>query len=142
MQAVNFGQVQQREKMHELSAFGHPDGNGACNSLIDWFETRESDALMELSIERVINTITYTYAGSHTIGGFIDRFNGLIYEHNKYVGAVLYPPDRQLRMFTMAISGETKSLTIMDIAFTQKWTLEYLQAQPRIKEAQLIPHNY
>ena len=42
----------------------------------------------------------------------------------------------------MAITGETKFSTILDIAFTQKWTLEYLQAQLRIKEVQLSPHNY
>ena len=42
----------------------------------------------------------------------------------------------------MAITGETKYSTILDIAFTQKWTLDYLQAQLRIKEVKLIPHNY
>ena len=86
---------------------------------------------MALSIERAINAITYTDADTQSIGGFIDRFNGLIYEHTKYVGTVLYPPDRQLRMFTMSITGEKKFSTILDIAFTQKWTLESLQEQLR-----------
>ena len=119
--------------MHGSSAFGHPNGNGAWKSLIELFDTRKSNELMALSIERTIIDITYTDADTQTIGGFIDRFNGLIYEHTKYVGAVLYPSDRQLRMFTMDITGETKFSTILDIAFTQKWTLEYLQAQLRIK---------
>ena len=35
-----------------------------------------------------------------------------------------------------------KVATILYIAFTHKWTLEYLQAQLRIKEVQLSPHNY
>ena len=60
LQAVTFGQVQHRVKMHESPAFGHPNGNGAWKSLIDWFETRESNELMALSIERAINAITYT----------------------------------------------------------------------------------
>ena len=38
---VTFGQVHHRVKMHELSAFGHSNVNGAWNSLVDWFETRE-----------------------------------------------------------------------------------------------------
>ena len=106
LQAATFGQVKHRLKMHESSAFGHPNGNGAWKSLIDWFETRESNELMALSIERTINDITYTDADTQKIRGFIDRFNGLIYEHTKYFGEVLYPPARQLCMFTMAITGE------------------------------------
>ena len=42
----------------------------------------------------------------------------------------------------MVIPGEIKFSTILDIAFTQNWTLEYLHAQLRIKEVQLSPHNY
>lgn len=108
LQAVTFWQVQHRVKIQESSAFGNQNGNGAWQSLIDWFETHESNKLIALSIERAINAITYTDADAHTIGGVIDRFNGLIYEHTKYVGTVLYPADRQLRIFTMAITGEKK----------------------------------
>ena len=95
LQAVKFGQVQHRVKMHESSDFGHPNGNGDWKSLIDSFETRESNELIAFLIERTIYDIAYTDADTQTIGGFIDRFNGLIYEHTKYVGTVLYPPARQ-----------------------------------------------
>ena len=97
---------------------------------------------MALSIEKAINDITYSDDDTQTIGGFIDKFNGLIYEHTKYVGTVLYPPDRQLRMFTMAIRGVTQFATILDIAFTQKWDIDTLQAHLRVKEVRLNPHNY
>ena len=97
---------------------------------------------MALSIERAINDLTYTDSDNQTMGGVIDQFNGLIYGHTKYVGPALYPQDRQLRMFTMAIAGETKFSTILDIAFTNKWNLDSLQARLRIKEVQLNPHNH
>ena len=142
LQAVNFGQVHHRVREHEASAFGHPNGNGAWNSLIAWFETTESNELMALSIEKALHEIKYTEDDAQTIGGFIDKFNGLIYQHTKYVGAVSYPPDRQLRMFTMAIETATPFASILDIAFTQKWDIQTLQANLRIKEVRLNPHNF
>ena len=75
---------------------------------------------MALSIERTINNLTYTDSDIQTIWGFIDKCNGLIYEHTKYFGTSLYPPDRQLRMFTMEIARETKLSTILVITFTKK----------------------
>ena len=57
LHAVNFGQVHHRVILHESLAFGHPNGNGAWNSLVDWFETKESNELMALSIEKEIHDI-------------------------------------------------------------------------------------
>ena len=54
--------------MHEAYTFGQPNGNGAWRSLIDWFETRDSNELMALSIERAISDIKYTDADTQTIG--------------------------------------------------------------------------
>ena len=42
----------------------------------------------------------------------------------------------------MAIRGVTQFSTILDIAFTQKWDIDTLQAQLRVKEVRLNPHNY
>ena len=142
LHAVNFGQVHHRVRQHESSAFGNPNGNGEWNSLVDWFETKESNELMDLSIEKALNDITYAADDTQTIGSFIDKFNGLMYQHTKHVGTVSYPHDRQLRMFTMAIKGVTQFATILDIVFTQKWNIETLQAQLRIKEVRLNPHNF
>ena len=97
---------------------------------------------MALSIEKALHDITYSDDDTQMVGGFIDKFNGLMYQHTKYVGTVSYPPDRQLRMFTMAIKGVTQFATILGIAFTQKWNTETLQAHLRIKEVRLNPHNF
>ena len=69
LQAIIFGQLKNRVNMHESFAFGQPSGNGSCQSLVGWSETKEPDKLTDLSIERSINNLQYTDSDSQTVGG-------------------------------------------------------------------------
>ena len=91
-----------------------PNGNGAWHSLVAWFETDEWRELMAASLERAIDGISYRESGDQTIGGFIDEFNGLLYEHAKYCGTDTYPESRKLRIFKQALSKTVTYANIMD----------------------------
>ena len=76
------------------------------------------------------------------MGGFTDEFNNLIYEHGKYCGAEPYTETRKLRKFKDSLEGTTKYSTIMDISTVNKWDIQTLQEQLRIKEVLMTPHNH
>ena len=76
------------------------------------------------------------------MGGFIDEFNNLVYEHGKYCGAEPYTESRKLRKSKDSLEDTTKYSTIMDLATIDKWNLQTLQEQLRIKEVLMTPHNH
>ena len=55
-------------KVHQNTASGMPNGNGAWHSLVAWFETDEWHELMAASLERAIDGISYKESGKQTIG--------------------------------------------------------------------------
>ena len=116
LQAVQFGEAQNKVKMHETTAIREPNGNGAWQELVKWFETSHSNELMTVSVEKAIDSLNYRDSGEQTIGGFIDEFNNLIYEHGKYCGTEPHTESRKLRKFKDSMEGTSKFSTIMDLA--------------------------
>lgn len=128
--------------MNETTAFGEPNGNGAWQELVKWFETSHSNELMTVSVENEIDSLHYRDSGEQTIGDFIDEFNNLIYEHGRYCGTEPYTESRKLRKFKDSMEGTSKFSTIMDLAIVNQWDLQRLQGHLRIKEVQMAPHNH
>ena len=140
-QAVQFRESQHCVKVHQATASSMPNGNGAWQSLVAWFETNEWQELMAASLEKAIDGIVYKELGDRTVEGFIDEFNGLLYEHTKYCGADTHPESRKLRIFKQALSMTVTCGNIMDFLLTQKWDLPTLQSHLRLKRVMLTSYD-
>ena len=59
--------------MHEKSADGEANGNGAWQGLIKWYETEQAQEIMTRSILHEIESLSYNDSGSQTMGGLSIR---------------------------------------------------------------------
>ena len=129
-------------EVHENTADGEPNGNGAWNALVKYFETEDSTEIMTRSVEKALNSLKYSDSSSQSITGFLDQFNSLCYEHSKYCGDDRYTEKRKLRLFIEAMSNSTKYSNTMQMASALGWDLKTLQVQLRLVEVNETPFNH
>ena len=68
LHAVQFGEAQNKVKVHQNSAFGEPNGNGAWRELVSWYETSHATEIMTNSILQAIEALSFKDSSSQTVG--------------------------------------------------------------------------
>ena len=61
---------------------------------------------MTKSLLKDIESLTFSDSGSQTMGGFIDTFNGYVYEHGEFCDEITKLREHQkLDLFRQALNG-------------------------------------
>ena len=99
---------------------------------------------MTRSLLQDIEGLFFNDSGSQTMGGgFIDTFNGYVYEHGEYCDkdTKLREPQK-LNLFRDALDGTKDHTILLELSHVHKWDLEKLQEKLRMKEIKHTPHSH